>query len=790
MRIFSKFTEALLALLLLSAAVTHAEDWKAQFVQAERVFNGRNQSDCIPMFQGIVEQMTTEGKTRLLTPDEIELLSRSIDYLGQVYFNLNEQNDVRNALLKLIEINPDYVINEDLASPNFIDLFRKLKAENLASLSVASTPPGAMVKLDGRLAGLSNIGPIPVLQGEHEVEVSKAGYVSQKKNLTIRPGGAEQAQFELAAIPIRRDLYDSAMKQLRTFDAVEALKTVQDSISGGNAGSLDHLAAAEAWLLLGVPKKAREQAQQTVDLGLTSEESLLLQGLVAETGGDWEKASTAYAQRLAAHPNSIDDALRLARVQCEAGDLKTGRETVRKQRIQGSQDPRLFVMEAEIDEQLFSHQDQQELAAAAAEKARGMRAQSLLTRARLLEGRALLHSKHFEQAKAAFEEALNLSEAAGDVWVTAQARMGLGELLLHTDPARAKEFFDIAQSTIEKMGFENLHPEVLHDLGSAALAQKDYTSAMKLFESALPGISERTRATLLLHMAEAQHALGDSTGESAHVREALTTAQTNGDAAAGADALLRLAAEAEPAQAAQQYEEAARLLQASGDIAGAASSMFQLAQATEQQKDLAGAGSRYLEASMMYSKAGDTAASARALVRMADLLVAQNRKDEAATKYSQAATMLKEAGDNDGAAMVQDKVSQLVLTDRNRVVVMLQKGFDALNAKNDPAAITAFEEAGRMASLIGDFSAEANARNSLGFIYSRQGDDAKARDQWRDALAAATQAGDKAAQALSLYNLATAEYNMGNHEQAESLYKQSSDLYLQLGQKSRPKPWQ
>ena len=95
----------------------------------------------------------------------------------------------------------------------------------------------------------------------------------------------------------------------------------------------------------------------------------------------------------------------------------------------------------------------------------------------------------------------------------------------------------------------------------------------------------------------------------------------------------------------------------------------------------------------------------------------------------------------------------------------------------------------KLAADIGDLSSQANALNSLGFVYSKQGDDSTARTRWQNALELSRKAADKRAEALSLYNLATAEFNLGNQAKANSLFEESIAISKAIGEKPRSRPW-
>lgn len=611
-------TEAFLALFLFLAVSGAAQDWNAQFNEAESAFNGRSQSECIPLFRNLIEQIRGAMGTRELSSQEIDTMSRSLDYLGQAYFNLNQQEQVRATLLQLIAIRPDYTINQDLVSSKFIAIYTKMKQENLAGLSITVSPAGAIVKLDGRV--MAGPGSMQVVQGDHEIEASKSGFLAQKKSVHINTGETGTVDIALAPDPAIRQAYDAAIQQLGKYDAPAARNAMQAALKTDPNNSLDRGALAEALLIMGFEKDARTEAAQALDhsSALPADDVLLMQGLANETAGDCAHASAAYSKYLSAHTNSVDAAVRLARSQICSGNARDATETARGQRFKGSNDPRLDLLEAEASELLADFQDQQDLAATAVTGALAANAPMLAMRARLVQGRALMQLQNEAQARRIFQEVLNQPEAESDPYARARAHLSMSEILIsRKDMPAAENEFLLAQDLLRKLGNESM----------LAAAQKRWNEA--------------------------------------------TTAPSETPAAPQAQ-------ESKPTPDADAH---------------------------------------------------------------------------------------------------------------SRVMALLQQGFDALNKKDLPAAEAAYRKAADLAQQTGDRSNQANALNSLGFVYSRQGEDAKAREPWQQALDLSTATGDKATQALALFNLATAEFNLGNQQKADSLYEQSAALYKEIGQTPRPRPW-
>jgi hypothetical protein len=70
-----------------------------------------------------------------------------------------------------------------------------------ATLIVETTPPGAMVKVDGRVVGVSPIVE-PVEPGEHTITIVKEGYHERERKVTFVAGGEETVTLGLQPIPV------------------------------------------------------------------------------------------------------------------------------------------------------------------------------------------------------------------------------------------------------------------------------------------------------------------------------------------------------------------------------------------------------------------------------------------------------------------------------------------------------------------------------------------------------------------------------------------------------------
>lgn len=163
------------------------QQWTKAFQSAEEVFKSENQSASIPMYQDLVSQITEQRLKRQLSDPEKLLLYRSLDHLGLAFFFDGQKEQSGQVFLKLIELNPNYELDQATVSSKIIDFYNQIKNQNLGTVSITTEPKGATVKLDGQTVGTSDLQSLYSLKGDHAIEISKPGFVTQNQAISIVP---------------------------------------------------------------------------------------------------------------------------------------------------------------------------------------------------------------------------------------------------------------------------------------------------------------------------------------------------------------------------------------------------------------------------------------------------------------------------------------------------------------------------------------------------------------------------------------------------------------------------
>jgi hypothetical protein len=189
------------ALFLLLTAWSFATEHSLQFEQAQARFSSPQQSESIPMFEKLIMSLETKAQKEGLDEKELSFLTSSYDFLGQAQFNNNDQAAAGAAFMELLKWDPDYEMDEDLVSKKIIDLLSEIKRDNLVLLTVRSTPEGALILLDGRTLGSTNLENQYILKGKHKLEVRLTGYQPQVTEIEIPAGSMKEITVQFAKNP-------------------------------------------------------------------------------------------------------------------------------------------------------------------------------------------------------------------------------------------------------------------------------------------------------------------------------------------------------------------------------------------------------------------------------------------------------------------------------------------------------------------------------------------------------------------------------------------------------------
>ncbi len=174
--------------------MTQVQDLMARAV-AE--FEGSQQSRSIVLFDEIITRLEGLLRQGALPPRGREILAESFELRGRAYYNIGLQEKASDSFRSLIQLQSGYTMSKEKVSPKIVDFFNSVKKALVGYLAVSSKPAGARVTLNGEFLSLTDFFPLEVLAGEYLVEISREGYRTETRNLSVAPRATETLQVEL-----------------------------------------------------------------------------------------------------------------------------------------------------------------------------------------------------------------------------------------------------------------------------------------------------------------------------------------------------------------------------------------------------------------------------------------------------------------------------------------------------------------------------------------------------------------------------------------------------------------
>lgn len=174
--------------------MTQVQDLLARAV-AE--FDGAQQGRSIVLFDEIITRLEALRRQGALPPRGREILAQSFELRGRAYFNIGLQEKASDSFRSLVQLQPGYALSKEKVSPKIVDFFNSVKKALVGYLAVSSEPAGARVTLNGEFLSLTPFFPLEVLAGEYLVEVSRDGYRTETRNVSVAPRVTESLQVAL-----------------------------------------------------------------------------------------------------------------------------------------------------------------------------------------------------------------------------------------------------------------------------------------------------------------------------------------------------------------------------------------------------------------------------------------------------------------------------------------------------------------------------------------------------------------------------------------------------------------
>jgi tetratricopeptide (TPR) repeat protein len=160
-------------------------------------FDGPQQSRSIVLLDEIIARLDLLRVQGALPASGREILGQAYELRGRAYYTIGLQDKAAESFRSLVQFQPQYSLSPERVSPKIVDFFNAVKKALVGFLAVSSKPAGARVSLNGEFLALTDFFPLDVLAGEYIVEISREGYQTETRNLSIGPQATETLEVEL-----------------------------------------------------------------------------------------------------------------------------------------------------------------------------------------------------------------------------------------------------------------------------------------------------------------------------------------------------------------------------------------------------------------------------------------------------------------------------------------------------------------------------------------------------------------------------------------------------------------
>jgi hypothetical protein len=160
-------------------------------------FSGAQQSRSIVQWDELVTRLEALRRQAPLSPRAKDLLVQAYEYRARAYYGTGLQDKAAENFRVLIQLQPQHSLSKERVSPKVVDFFNNLKKDLVGFLAVQSKPAGAKVSLNGEFLSLTDFFPLEVLAGSYQVEVTREGYKTETRDVTIAPKATETLEVDL-----------------------------------------------------------------------------------------------------------------------------------------------------------------------------------------------------------------------------------------------------------------------------------------------------------------------------------------------------------------------------------------------------------------------------------------------------------------------------------------------------------------------------------------------------------------------------------------------------------------
>lgn len=134
---------------------------------------------------GIYEQIIFNLNKKKELAETKQKLFQTMISLSLTLFTIQETDKAQTQLEKLILINPNQVLDEEIYPPDFVAIFKDVQKKNLGSLIIRSLPVKAEITINDKNYGNTPVKINTFPKGEHIITAKVKGYDPFSKKIVV-----------------------------------------------------------------------------------------------------------------------------------------------------------------------------------------------------------------------------------------------------------------------------------------------------------------------------------------------------------------------------------------------------------------------------------------------------------------------------------------------------------------------------------------------------------------------------------------------------------------------------
>lgn len=171
-----------------SSAQSVLKKAKKEFDEGKALYDDFNAEDAIEKFQSSLKYL----EDNMDKVSDMKFLSEVVFYIGASYKLIDEDRQAETYFLTYISMNPDAQPDESKFSSEVISAFNSVKKNqgrsSKGSIKVSSNPDGALVLIDGKIAGMTPATIRGISEGKHYYRIHKNGYRDAGGTIAVKGG--------------------------------------------------------------------------------------------------------------------------------------------------------------------------------------------------------------------------------------------------------------------------------------------------------------------------------------------------------------------------------------------------------------------------------------------------------------------------------------------------------------------------------------------------------------------------------------------------------------------------